>query len=314
MPDVTGISVVIPNYNGAGLLRDNLPSILAALEQWGDEHEVIVVDDCSSDDSAAVIRDLFPSVRLLVNAENLGFARTCNRGMAEVQYPVAFCINTDVWVEPGLVAPIMRHFADRSVFAVTPNILAEREGKNQGIVRSLYGKGFMKGSFAPLGERSGVRDNLYAIGACVAYSMDKFRSLGGYGEIFTPYLFEDVDISYRAWKRGWRSIYEPGATVLHYNSATIEKSGKRKKRTIYFRNRFLFHWLNLTDRSLVAANIIHTLLRLAVSFLWFDFPYYRAFCGALGRIGQVAALRRRMKSDSVLSDREILRRTAGVFP
>lgn len=311
MTDVSGVSVVIPNYNGARLLEENLPSVVRAMEAWGGPHEIILVDDCSTDDSVLLVRRLFPTVRVLVNEVNQGFSRTCNRGMAEVRHPVAFCINTDVRVEEGLVAPVLRHFSDPAVFAVTPNILAEREGKNQGIVVGLFGKGFIKGGFAPLETRGGVRENLYAIGACVAYRMDWFRELGGYEELYTPYLFEDVDICYRAWKRGWRSLYEPGATVHHYNSATIGQAGKRKKRTVYFRNRFLFHWLNLSDPGLVALNLLHTALRLAVSFLWLDVPYYRAFLGALRRIGPVMARRRAARSMRTLGDREILRRTSG---
>jgi len=311
MTGVNGVSVVIPNYNGARLLEENLPSIIRAMEAWGGPYEIMVVDDCSSDGSVPLVGRLFPTVRTLVNDANLGFARTCNRGMAAVRFPVAFCVNTDVRAEADLVGPVLRHFADPSVFAVTPNILAEREGKNQGIVSGLYGKGFIKGGFAPLETRTGVRENLYAIGACVAYNMDKFRALGGYEELFTPYLFEDVDICYRAWKRGWRSLYEPGATVHHYNSATIGRAGRRPKRTVYFRNRFLFHWLNLTDPGLAAMNLLHTVLRLSVSFLWLDFPYYRAFWGALRRIGPVMARRRAAGSLQTLGDREILRRTSG---
>jgi GT2 family glycosyltransferase len=231
--------------------------------------------------------------------------------MAVTRYPVVFCINTDVMVQADLVAPVLRHFSDGSVFAVTPAILAEREGKNQGIVNGLYGKGFIKGGFAPLQAISPVRENLYAIGACVAYDTEKFRSLGGYNEIFTPYLFEDVDISYRAWKRGWRSLYEPGTMVFHYNSATIGQAGRKRKRTIYFRNRFLFHWLNLSDPSFLVKNFLYTAFRLAVSFLWLDVPYYRAFWGALHSLRQVVRQRRDMEPYRVLGDREILRRTSG---
>lgn len=306
-----GVSVVIPNYNGAALLRENLPSVIAACTGWGGPHEIIVVDDCSSDNSTAVLAELFPSVQVLINPENQGFSRTCNRGIAAARYPVVFCINTDVRVEADLIAPLLRHFAEDSVFAVTPAILAEREGKNQGIVDGLYGKGFIKGGFAPLDAVSPVRENLYAIGACVAYDRVKFQALGGYNEIYTPYLFEDVDLSYRAWKRGWRSIYEPATRVFHYNSATIEQAGRRRKRTIYFRNRFLFHWLNLTDPGLLARNLLHTLFRLLVSFLWLDIPYYRAFWGALHSLRRVVRQRRAMKPFRVLGDREILRRTSG---
>lgn len=311
MGTMSGLSIVIPNYNGEALLAENLPSILAALDGWGGECEVIVVDDCSSDGSCSLLARDFPQVRVMVNNQNMGFSGSCNKGLNSAKYPVAFCINNDVRADGDFITPVLQHFSDQDVFAVTPNILAEREGRNQGIVYGLYGKGFLKGGFAPLGERGPVRDNLYAIGACVAYDMGKFRALGGYSEIYTPYLFEDVDLSYRAWKRGWRSVYEPGAAVHHLSSATIGRTKKRTKRTIYFRNRFLFHWINLTDPMFIASNVLHTFVRLAVSFLWLDVAYYAAFFGAIRRLPGVMELRKGVIRNLVLGDAEILSRTSG---
>lgn len=309
MAQCSGISVVVPNYNGEKLLAENLPSIIAALERWGGDYELFVVDDCSTDGSCELVTARFPRVRLIRNSSNLGFSRTCNAGFDVARFPYGICINNDVRAEEGFVAPLLRHFDDPDVFAVTPNILAEREGRNQGIVVGLYGKGFIKGGFAPLEAVCGERENLYAIGACVAYDLEKFRALGGYSGVYSPYLFEDVDISYRAWKRGWRSLYEPGATVHHYSSATIGKTKKRSKRTIYFRNRFLFHWINLSDPSFLVRNFCHTALRLMVSFLWLDVAYYAAFFGALRRIGEVVGVRRAEAGHRRLQDREILLRT-----
>ena len=308
-----GVSIIIPTYNGIRLLEENLPFLLEALDEWAGAYEVIVVDDCSIDDTARMLKERFPQIKLLQNYRNEGFSHTCNNGMQQALYPVAICLNNDVKVTSGFVSPLLAHFGDPSVFAVTPNILAERDGRNQGIVYGLYGKGFIKGGFAAFAERSCVRENLYAIGACVAYNIAMFRSLGGYAEIYTPYLFEDVDISYRAWKRGWRNIYEPGATVYHYSSATIGKTNKRHKRTIYFRNRFLFHWINLTDPSFIAKNAVHTLLRLTVCFLWLDFSYYAAFLGALRRVRAVAKMRRTVRESLKLSDQNILQRTRKVL-
>lgn len=306
-----GVSVVIPNYNGEELLRENLPSVIRALERWGGEHEVIVVDDGSSDGSCKFLESSFPSVTLRKHASNIGFSGSCNAGMAVVRHPVAFCINNDVKVGDDLVEPVVRHFRDETVFAVTPAILAEREGKNQGVVVGKFAKGFLRGGFAAIGSRVEERENLYAVGACVAYDMEKFRALGGYAEIYSPFLFEDVDISYRAWKRGWRSIYEPGATVQHLSGATIGRSGKRTRRKIYFRNRFLFHWINLTDPLFMFRNLLHTAIRLAVSFLWLDFAYYASFAGALRRFGGVRLLRRDEAKYRALRDRDVFRRTGG---
>lgn len=305
-----GLSIVMPNYNGETLLAENLPPLIAALKAWGGEWELIVVDDCSKDNSRELVSNRFPAIKLLCNDKNLGFSGTCNRGMQVARYPLALCINTDVLVENGFVAPLLEHFNDSSMFAVTPNVIAASEERNQGIVHGLYGKGFLKGGFAPLQERQPVRENLYAVGACVVYDLEKFRALGGYSELYAPYLFEDVDISYRAWKRGWKSIYDPRATVHHLSSATIGKLGKRRKRRIYFRNRFLFHWTNLTDRDLLAEHLLHVGLRLMVSFLWCDFNYYASFFGALRRWRAVAALRAGVRAHLVIGDRQILDRTA----
>jgi len=304
-----GISIVIPNYNGEKLLKDNLPSVIAALDYWGGAYEVIVVDDCSTDGSRQMLSEQFPQVKTIVNSRNSGFSKTCNAGMSVVKHQMALCINSDVNVDLNLIAPLLKHFEDEDVFAVTPTILAEREGRNQGVVVGLYAKGFLKGGFAPIKVKHELRENLYAIGACVAYDMAKFRALGGYAEIYTPYLFEDVDLSYRAWKRGWKSLYEPATTVRHFSSATIGRTKSRVKRTIYFRNRFLFHWINLTDPAFIVKNVLYTCWRLAICLLWLDFTYYAAFVGALARRREAKAMHRGVLDNLRLSDAEILRRT-----
>jgi len=310
----TGVSVVIPNYNGEQLLRDNLPSVFAAVSKWGGTAEIIVVDDCSSDNSCNLIRDEFPAVRLIVNAQNLGFSKTCNTGMAAARYSILLCLNTDVRLEDNLLERILPHFTDPELFAVTPRILVEREGKNQGAVIAAYRRGFIRGGFIGINDVLPTRENLYAIGACAAYDAQKFKKLGGYSEIFSPFLFEDVDISYRAWKRGWKSIYEPSATVWHYSNATIykDKTKRHRHQVIYFRNRFLFHWINLSDPSFVIKNLLTIMFRLLVSFLWLNFVYYRAFWEALAMWKSILALRDQEKPHRKLSDQAVYIRTSRI--
>jgi GT2 family glycosyltransferase len=305
-----GISIVIPNYNGEHLLRENLPSIFAAAEQWNGPTEVIIVDDCSVDGSCRLVRDLFPVAKLLVNFVNSGFSKTCNAGMAVARFPILLCINTDVKVEANLLTTLAPHFADPELFAVTPRVIVEREGKNQGAVSGRCRGGFIKGSFASAENELPERENLYAIGACVAYDAYKFRALGGYSEIYSPYLFEDVDISYRAWKRGWKSIYDPSATVWHYSNATLGKVSRHINKVIYYRNRFIFHWINVSDPPKVFWNMLNTLLRLMFSFLLLKFYYYKAFWEAVQYCKDIQALRRAERPYRKLGDAEILRRTS----
>ncbi len=305
-----GVSIVIPNYNGENLLRENLPSIFAAVEQWKGPAEVIIVDDCSADGSCHLIQDMFPAARLLVNSVNSGFSKTCNIGMAVARFPVLLCINTDVKVEANLLTTLAPHFADPELFAVTPRVIVEREGKNQGAVFGRCRGGFIKGSFALAENEVPERENLYAVGACVAYDANKFRALGGYSEIYSPYLFEDVDISYRAWKRGWKSIYDPSATVWHYSNATLGKVKRSINKVIYYRNRFIFHWINVSDPTAVFWNIMNTLFRLMFSVFLLKFYYYRAFLGALKRWDAIADQRRTEKSFRTLRDADVIRRTS----
>jgi GT2 family glycosyltransferase len=303
-----GISVVIPNYNGERLLGEYLPSVLRAVEKWDGDAEIIVVDDCSRDESCRVIREQFPEVRLMVNPRNLGFSGTCNAGMREARYPILLCLNTDVRVEENLFAVLAERFRDPDLFAVTPRIIVEREDRNQGVCFGRFSHGFIKGSFRSAADPVPGRENLYAVGACVAYDAAKFRALGGYSEIYSPYLFEDVDISYRAWKRGWKSAYAPEATVWHFSNATLAKAKRRLNKTIYFRNRFIFHWANLSDPSFITLNALNTLLRLLVSWLWFNFVYYEAFFGALARRKEIRALRNQERQHRVFKDAEVLAR------
>jgi GT2 family glycosyltransferase len=308
----SGISIVIPNYNGEQLLRDNLPSVFSATEQWEGSSEVIIVDDCSSDGSCKLIREMFPSAKLIINPFNSGFSKTCNAGMAIAQFSILLCINTDVRVEANLLTTLASHFVDPELFAVTPRILVEREGKNQGAVISAYRRGFIRGGFIRMDEELPVRENLYAIGACAAYSAQKYRALGGYCEMYSPFLFEDADISYRAWKRGWKSIYDPSTTVWHYSNATLgkDKAKLRRNHVIYYRNRFLFHWINLTDPAFILRNFLIILFRLAVSFLWLNFTYYKSFWEAAHYWKDIQALRRAERPFRKLGDAEILRRTS----
>ena len=307
-----GISIVIPNYNGEQLLRENLPSVFAAVKHWQGATEVIIVDDCSTDGSCLLVKNMFPEARLLMNPHNVGFSKTCNVGMASAKFSILFCINTDVEVQVDLLTLLAPHFADPDLFAVSPRIIVEREGKNQGAVIAAYRRGFIRGGFIGMNDELPVRENLYAVGACVAYDALKFKALKGYCELYSPFLFEDGDIAYRAWKRGWKSIYEPAATVWHYSNATLGKDKSKRKRVhaIYFRNRFIFHWINLSDPLFVARNSLTILFRLLVSFLWFNFTYYRAFWEAAHYWKEIQEVRRVERPFRKFSDAKILLRTS----
>ena len=122
-----GVSIVLPNYNGVELLKDNIPSVVCALKHWG-VGEIIIVDDCSSDRSVEYIQEQFPTIKVIVNQSNKGFSETCNIGMAAAQHPVYICMNTDVKVSEDFISFLVHRLTSKAdIFAVTPQIIVERE-------------------------------------------------------------------------------------------------------------------------------------------------------------------------------------------
>jgi GT2 family glycosyltransferase len=144
------------------------------------------------------------------------------------------------------------------------------------------------------------------VGGFACYERRKLVELGGFSELLSPFHWEDVDLSYRAWKRGWLVLYEPRARALHQISATIDAHYSRERVVVAaIRNRLLFHWVNLQSRGFLLSHCWMLILKL-LSRIWvWDLAFYRALFSALLVLPQVLPLRRRERRLSVRSDREL---------
>ncbi|HTP64548.1 MAG TPA: glycosyltransferase, partial [Geobacteraceae bacterium] len=129
------VSVVIPSYNGRGLLEKNLPPLQSAAARHRSPVEIIIVDDASSDGSVDYLREHFPAIKVLANETNVGFAATINRGIAAAGHEIVLALNNDILVEEELFAAAVARFDDPAVFSVTPNIIDPRRGESQAITR-----------------------------------------------------------------------------------------------------------------------------------------------------------------------------------
>ena len=311
----SGISVVIPSWNGLHLLKENLPSVLAAAQRYQQEKaapvQVLVVDDGGSDDTVAELKQHFPDVKLVVREQNGGFARACNSGFESCSMPHVALLNNDVQVEVDYLLKIVRGFHKEDVFAVTAKVfefsppLFATGGKV-----ALFRRGFWAVyTNYDVHERAVAADELisgYAVGGFACYDRRKLEQLGGFIELLSPFHWEDVDLSYRAWKRGWKVVYEPGARAFHHISATINAHySKQKVESAAIRNRILFHWINLHTPSFFLAHCWMLLLKV-LSRIWvWDLVFYRALFSALRAIPQVAPLRSRERKSAIRSDREL---------
>src|SRR5690349_19923120 len=128
---VTGISVVIPNFNGIQLFPHTLPTVSEALALSSKPYEVIIVDDCSTDGSVKYLRENYPDVKILVNSENSGFSITVNKGVATAQYDKVLILNSDVQLTPTYFLHQYKYFDRPDTFGVMGRIIGWDDDKIQ---------------------------------------------------------------------------------------------------------------------------------------------------------------------------------------
>jgi O-antigen biosynthesis protein len=304
------VSIIIPNFNGKHLLAKNLPAVAAAASRLDPPAEIIVVDDGSSDESADWLRaQASGNLRPVILESNRGFARAVFEGAHAAKGEILYFLNTDITVPEGFLDPILPHFDDPDVFAVASmaydgsgaNIISSRAG-----LTWRFGQPDVDRSFAGTENGALPGPTLFASGGHSAYRRDRFLETGGFDPLFAPFYFEDVDLCYRAWKRGWKVLFEPRSAVLHDHQSTIGKvMPKRNIEAVWRRNRLLFTWKNITDPVMLASHIALLPLYTAAAPLKGAHGSFCALAGALKSLPLLPARRRAAKAQSHKTDREV---------
>ena len=291
------ISVIVPNYNGQGIIAECLSSIPAELE-------VTVVDDASSDDSVAQISSAFPQVRLVCRESNSGFSAAVNDGIRQTGGDFVVLLNNDVRVSPEFLESIVPLFADESLFAVSPRILLPNRGDADEGAKT----GFWRHGMFYVDQRQGVPEVspiLYATGCAAVYRRSMLEELGGFDEAYSPFYWEDADLGYRAWKRGWKTVYQPASAVVHRHAASVSRLDPAFTSRIKARNGLFFVWRNIEDKRLLAAHrrwLVPVLVRRIVAG---DRAFVAGLRDAWRRRGEAAEARMRDSAHRRLSDSEI---------
>lgn len=236
------ISAVIPNRDGAQLLRQTLPLLLR--EAPAGENDIVIVDDASRDESVAMLHAEFPAVRVLAVPENVGFGAACNLGLREARHDLVLLMNSDMQVTPGSLALLREHFDNPRVFAAGPP----------------YPSPEQVAATPPAPGRVGRQMNAPAGGGF--FRRDAFLELGGFDPIYHPFYWEDMDLGWNAWRRGWEIVLDSRCYFIHPESSTIRSLYQRRYVSrVRTRNRCLFGWKNLRSRSLLARFLAFTLAR-----------------------------------------------------
>ncbi len=249
-------AVVILNYNGAGMLRRFLPSVI----EYSPEASIYVADNGSSDESCDVVRNEFPAVKLMVLDHNYGFAEGYNRALAQVDEEYAVLLNSDVEVTRGWLSP-MTQFLDSNpeVAACQPKLLSfkqkdffEYAGAAGGFI-DKWGYTFCRGRIFNTVERdSGQYDDttdvFWATGAALMIRNEVYKNNGGLDGRFFAHM-EEIDLCWRLRSRGYRIACVPQSHVYHVGGATLKKENPQKT-YLNFRNNLLMIYKNASDCQL----------------------------------------------------------------
>lgn len=285
------LSVVIPNWNGKRLLEKNLPAVSKACQEWAEtDWEIIVLDDASTDDSLAFLKENYPQLKVVVHKKNQRFAAVCNSGVKSARGKVVVLLNNDVSPEPGFLKPLIRHFKDPKVFAVG---CKEKDIKNGEIIYSGRGLGEFKRGFLVhwRAKNQNKTDTLWATAGSMAVDRKKWLNLGGMDTLFRPAYWEDIDLSWRARKRGWKILFEPRSIVNHQHETTnLLAFGKEQMKKFAYKNQFLFVWKNGNSKILL-QHIFWLPYHLLKALFAGDFLFWQGFFLALRQLPEVIGVR-----------------------
>jgi GT2 family glycosyltransferase len=293
---MTKFSLIIPTWNGRNLLEKNLPKVIAAIEVK--KTEIVVIDNGSTDGSAAYLKTLLSSRtmnRLIALKKNFGFSYAVNLGVKKAKGEIVVLLNNDVVPEKNFLSPLKKLFSDPQVFAVS---LHEPQFS---WARGEFKDGFLFHEPGPKTKKT--HPSLWASGGSAAFRKSTWQELGGLDDLYRPFYWEDLDLGYRALKRGYQILWEPGSVVHHRHEATVSRFPKKYVDLIKQRNELLFIWKNITSQKMFFEHKKYLVKRIMKN------PgYLKIFLAALAKLNQVIARRQEEIIAAKLTDEEVFKK------
>lgn len=250
------IAVVILNWNGAKLLEQFLPSVVA----YSEEAKIYVADNASTDNSIEIIQSKFPQITIIKNEGNYGFAKGYNVALQQVEEDYYALVNSDIEVTENWLTPILSIFDNEAeIGIIQPKILDyknkayfEYAGAAGGYI-DQFGYPYCRGRIfdtieKDLGQYNDHSNIFWASGACLFIRKDIYRKLNGFDDDFFAHQ-EEIDLCWRAFNLGYTAKYTSKSVVYHVGGATLNE-GNPKKTFLNFRNSLLMLTKNLPERKL----------------------------------------------------------------
>ncbi len=249
-------AVVVLNWNGKAWLEKFLPNLV----NHSQVATVFVADNASTDDSVDYVKINFPTVKIIVNASNGGYAKGYNDVLKQIDAEYFVLINSDIEVTAGWLSPIISLMdSDKQIASCQPKILNynsktkfEYAGASGGFIDNL-GYPFCRGRiFDDLEQDKGQYNDavevFWATGACLFVRSTHFWELGGLDEDFFAHQ-EEIDLCWRLKNKGYKIMVQPKSVVYHVGGGTLN-AGSPFKTHLNFRNNLFMLFKNLPISSL----------------------------------------------------------------
>jgi len=252
-------AIVILNWNGRDMMRKYLPSVVECSDM--DNVEVIVADNGSDDNSVNMLKQEFPSVKIIQFEQNYGFAAGYNKALRFIDADLYVLLNSDVEIKrKQWIKPIIDFMKDNpDVAAAQPKIKAinnpdcfEYAGAAGGFI-DKFGYPFCRGRIMATvekdnGQYDDIVDVMWATGAALVVRKEDYWSVGGLDEQFFAHM-EEIDLCWRIRNKGRRIVCVPQTEVYHLGGASLNQ-GNPRKTYLNFRNNLIMLYKNLDDNSI----------------------------------------------------------------
>lgn len=290
-------------------MAKNLPKVISICPRC----QIIVVDDASQDGSQDFVKNTFKNITLVKMPKNVGFANAIAEGVKKAKHDLILLLNSDVAPSDNFLKPAVAHFNksnSEKLFAVA---LCDRSHEDNKIIsRGRGGASFEKGFVGhfPLPVQKG--QTLWVSGGSGLFDKKKFLDLGGFDTIFAPFYWEDIDLSFRAWRAGFICIFEPASKVDHFHreGAILKQKSPFFIKVVSYKNQFIFVWKNISDYLLTVEHLLWLPYHFAKALITFDLAFYLGFLWALSKLPELVLATQLSMLKSQLSDREVLKKFA----
>lgn len=273
--------LVITSFNGQELLKKQLPVVLKFSPNI---HKIIVVDDASTDGTVEFLKSKYPKIECIPNPKNLGFTKSTNIGVSHSKADFVVLLNNDVYPQKHYLDSALKLFKTPDIFAVTFNE-----------IHSSWPDVTWQGkiSFTEGQDKSTARWSAWASGGSSIVRRSIWERLGGFNPIYSPGYWEDIDLGWRAWKMGYKIVWDPRSTVEHIHESTFGKLNPNFVSMLKQRNELLFNWQNISEPKLVLSHI-----KYLTTYSLTHPGFFKVILAALGKLPETQPLTHPITSDS----------------